>query len=273
MENSFSLARVASLTKRRMNHHRHGLAINTLAMLGISIMLIGSNLQLTRYELQAIVQNDSLKIFESILGNIFNPFMAISMTIIASKMFVEYGKKDEGIASLMIPATHFEKWLVAFLTSTVYFLVIALGIFMLACVLNIAVFNAMWDPNIPFSAVFLIFKKSLFLPMLESCVFLHAIFFLGSITFKDGHWWSTALALMCLTALYGGINFMLPELIYPSNVNLEDRAGIKYAIIDKKDIFSIPIAAGWAQVREVIFWISVPLFWFLSYLKLTEKQI
>jgi hypothetical protein len=273
MNTKFDFQRVLLLIKRRFALRKRDLIVSSLTMLGISTMILGATLFFGWSQNDFTPENID-DIFTEMVRNVFSTFVFISTSIFASQMFSEYGDKNQCIPALMLPATHFEKWLVSFLLSTVYFLAVVIGLFYLAEVLNILAFNTFRPIKIPMNLANGIFEPSQFWPMLKGFALVHSLFFFGSFYFNKGNqWWSTALAGLVIGIFIGAVQFQLPNLLWPTDTNLESQAGINYLTIKNDGIYLLPTQHFW-ETTIAIFTFLVPLIlWFLSYLKMTEKEV
>ncbi len=268
----FNSQRFSLLLRRRFELDRRELFVNIAVMSGIAMVILGGSLTMAYYSNGASQENMPL-VFSEIQRGMFATFVCISASVFASKMFFEYGEKNNCIASLMLPATMLEKWLAPFLLSTVYFLVTVIAVFFVAQIVNLAVFNAMRPSQIPLGAAAGIFNPGLFLEMLGAFCSVHALYFLGSIHFKDNHWWHTTLVLLAGAVVFGIIQFLFSEAIWPKNVVINDQMGQYFAQIKGDGIYRIPVQQVWQQATGLIAWALPPVFWGLSYLKLTEKEV
>lgn len=268
----FNFQRFSLLLRRRFALDRREFLVNIAVMTGIAVTLIGGSLTLAYYQNQVSQENIGL-VFSEIQRSVFPAFVLISASVFASKMFAEYGDKNNCIAALMLPATRFEKWFAPFLLSTVYFLATVVVVYYIAQLVNLSVFNAMRPLHISLEAANGIFRPSLFAQNLGIFCCVQAIYFLGSIQFKDNHWWSTTLVIMAGATIFGIIQYFFSEMIWPENVKINEQMGQYYADIKGEGIFRIEPGSFWKNILDSIVWLLPPVFWGLSYLKLAEKEV
>jgi hypothetical protein len=278
MNTIFDFNRVVLLLRRRFALAKRQLAINLLTMLGIATLLIGTGLTIAWYQGEPYTNETIKVVFSAVQTGVFTWFVCISGSIFAGQMFTDFGSKDQGIANLMLPATHFEKWLVAFLISTIYFLVAVLATFIVAEFVNIFVFNAIRPVKIDFSSAFDVFQSWSLMGVLKIFFTVHSVFFFGSIFFNSSQtsgnqWWKTALAVMGIGLVLALIDQLLPYLLWPRGTSIKESAGINYISIKNDGIYSISKSAFWDFGDKMLYFFLPPVLWFLSYLKLTEKQI
>lgn len=272
MNSIFNLNRFSLLLRRRFALKGRAHLIALLVIMGISIFGLGGGLWM--YWLEGSMTPElAPQIFSEIRDGLFKGIILISGSIFASEVFSDLGENGTGINYLMNPATHFEKWLVAFLMSTVLFLVVAFAIFHLAQMGNVLFFNALHPVKIPFSETSGLFRSAFWMPLMGDFLFIHALFFLGSIWFKAGHWWSTAAVCMVGIAFFAALKFGLAELVWPTGVRPQDREFAWFAESETDGFFRLPVSAAWKQTMTALTMIFPPLCWGLAYLRLTEKQI
>lgn len=272
MNSIFNLNRFGLLLRRHLALKGQEHLIVILVVLGFAFMGLGGGLWLAWVE-GGFTHETAPGIFGEISDSLFSGIMLLSGSIFASQMFSDLGENGTGINYLMNPATHFEKWLVAFFMSTVLFVVVAFGIFYLGQLVNVAVFNEFHPVKIPFSEIGGVFRTVYLAEVMKQFLGIHALFFLGSIWFKSGHWWFTALAAMIAASLFGAITWGLSELIRPDEVHFQTGGHGYFAQIEGEGFFRLPVSGVWSQSWRVIETVFPPLCWGLAYLKLTEKQI
>ena len=268
----FDFQRFTNLMQWQFILGKREIRTNILVMFGIASVLLGGILTIGYYKNQH-AQEDMTLYFHEIQRSIFGIFVCISASVFTSKMFAEYGEKNSAIAALMLPATKFEKWLAPFLLSTVGFLALVTAVFWIASVANLIFFNSIRPLHIPLGAANGIFTLSGFGNIFAYFCCTQAIYFLGSIHFNKNQWWSTTLAVLVGATVFGINEWLLGDFIRPNGVQFLENVG-QWSVVDASgDIFRLPVNQFWTKAITAVCWLLPPVFWWLSYLKLTEKQV
>ena len=180
MNSIFSFIRFNRLANQYFTLGWKHLAISSLVMLGIAKIILGVSLHLSWFD-GGLTADNIADVFSTMQNSIFKTWLAISGTIFAASSFNDLGKRPEGIAMLMTPATHFEKFFLRFLLSTVYFLVVGVVLFCFASFVNIEAFNSIRPLKIPLNTIGSLFSGETFQSTLGNFFFFQSIFLLGSI--------------------------------------------------------------------------------------------
>ena len=111
MNSIFSMDRFIRLFyKHTKEHYRNYLM--SLAVL-VSVMILGGSFLVYMAEIQ---------LDRNIQTFLFFTIMLLAGTVFTSSVFTDLGEKKKAIAWLILPASHFEKWLVAWLYSFLLFI-------------------------------------------------------------------------------------------------------------------------------------------------------
>ncbi|WP_205504599.1 hypothetical protein [Rufibacter psychrotolerans] len=116
-------------------------------------------------------------------------------TIFTSTIFAHLGDKRKAIAALTLPASHFEKFLVAWLYSFVFFQLVYIGCFYLVLLVVLPMDD--WRGGDP-EYMTLFSSNGVSGVALIMFLFLHSITFLGSVFFEKWHFIKTAFAFILL---------------------------------------------------------------------------
>ncbi len=201
---------------------------------------------------------------------IFVVFLLLAGSIFSSMIFAELGDKKKAIPALTLPASHFEKYAVAWLYSFVLFQLLFIGLFYLigAIVINLGQ-NSPGRENVLldlFSEERKTYIALIIYPIL------HAIIFFGAIYFEKLHFIKTAFAFFIGVFLLGLINKPIisamidkktpgTTIFSPVSVTEGDRAWTIYAADTTN--YQLSIVTG----------LVVIMLWISAYYKLKEKEV
>jgi hypothetical protein len=120
MNNTFNLNRFLLLFKKHSLEHAKIYLLSFIVLMGLVFLVLGFNSYTSRGQLDRIAQQLTF-IFIMLGGG----------SIFTSMSFIELGDKKKAIPFLTLPASHFEKYLVAWLYSYVIFQLVFIGGFYL----------------------------------------------------------------------------------------------------------------------------------------------
>lgn len=146
---------------------------------------------------------------------VFFVFLYLSAGVIfTSTVFAKYGKRGSDISSLILPASHFEKFLVGWIYSLLIFTAVFLicfyaidSAFMTASRFpdEQRIFN-IFSPEHKFYVVFFIFA------------FLHAVVLYGAVFFRSMHFIKTACIFFAVVLILSIVNTQLLKILIPENI-------------------------------------------------------
>jgi hypothetical protein len=201
-------------------------------------------------------------------GALFSMVMLLAGTVFASTIFADIGDRKKAIQALTLPASHLEKYLVAWIYSYVIFLLVYTGSFyvVLSCLMylkphasgHVGIFN-LFDSDIGL-IIFLIFSL------------LQAIALYGAIFFEKLHYIKTAfvffvgiMLVMVLNTLF--LYFVTGRPVRPSspfgNLRFTERG--REVIID----LNLP-PTNYVLYMLVL---MILIIWTAAYYRLKEKQV
>jgi hypothetical protein len=195
--------------------------------------------------------------------------MLTSGTIFTSTVFNDYGDKGKAIASVTLPATAFEKFMVGWLYSYPIFMIVYTGVFYLV-LLGLGSIRH-WPAGQHFDLLSLHQDMTPIILVVYSI--LHAIAILGAILFKKLHFIKTgfaffvgfAIVMICNTLFLKAITGVdIIKLAMPYGY-LNFDVGTKYYSIAAKEPTSLSVI--------IIMYIIALLIWVAAYFMLKEKQV
>jgi hypothetical protein len=258
MSDHFKASRFARLFKKHTVEHYRSYLMSLVVLIGALSLTTGYILYLTNRPLNPEDQS----IF-------FLFFMLAAGTMFTSTVFAQLGDKRKAIALLTLPASHFEKFLVAWIYSFIIFQVLFVATFYLVMPLMQGIFERagqtveivnVFDPATKVYLVFVLYT------------FLHGVALAGSVYFEKLQFiksafalWLTYLALVLLNklglqAMFGKeLRFMLPF----GNVTFEENSNFFWIALPREQQFLLALIP---PVLAIIFWLT-------AYSRLKEKQI
>jgi hypothetical protein len=198
---------------------------------------------------------------------VFLVILLLAGTLFTSSVFADIGDNKKAIASLTLPASHFEKYLVAWLYSFVLFLVVYTTIFYATTLIAV---NIQHFPGHP-AEVFNVFDRHVAETYLLYAFF-HSIAFFGAIFFEKLHFIKTAFIFFILIA----IAIFLNKIVIGALLGRETGVPVPFGsvrFLDNGRITDIninnmpdPYVAYLITVLALIFWVA-------AYYRLKEKQV
>ena len=204
------------------------------------------------------------KSFQTVL---FMMFLLLAGTIFTSTIFAELGDRKKAVAWLMLPASAFEKFLVAWIYSFLAFIVVYSTCFY---VVTLFALNIKQFPGKP-PLIFSVFEHHVLLSFV-AYAFLHGFTICGAVWFEKLHFIKTGFVFFIALALLIFINKLILDSMLGinveagplfSNVRIAGDGGFTDVNITGKQ--STPYVIYLVAVLAVIFWLS-------AYYRLKEKQ-
>ncbi|RNI29041.1 hypothetical protein [Rufibacter latericius] len=178
MKTQFSFTRFWWLFKKHTAEHFRYYLMSAAVLMGIMTLFLGFLIISESEPMNAQKQTFVFVILLLLTGPIFT-----------STIFSHLGDKKKAIATLTLPASHFEKYLVAWLYSYLLFQVVYIGSFYLVASILLPLDN--WKGQ-ELEMMRLFSKEDGQLFALNGYFLLHAMTFLGSIFFEKWHFIKTA---------------------------------------------------------------------------------
>jgi hypothetical protein len=188
-------------------------------------------------------------------------------TLFTSNIFADLGEPKRAIDTLMLPASHFEKFLVAWVYSFVIYCVVFTGLFYL---ILFGLLNFKHIPN-QHTDVFNIFSEPA-APLFLIFAFLHSISFYGAVFFNKLHFIKTAFCFFVILAFVIFFNTVFIQALIGQQI----RAAIPFGRIEVLAINNyVGVGSDDKSVSAVNYYIIVIscLFWAATYFRLKEKQV
>jgi hypothetical protein len=256
MSSIFNMDRFIRLFyKHTKEHYRNYLM--SLAVL-VSVMILGGSFLVYMAEIQ-LDRNIQTFLFFSI--------MLLAGTMFTSSIFSDLGEKKKAIAWLILPASHFEKWLVAWLYSFLLFIILYTLIFYLAIFTAIRIQHEHGQAHV----VINVFDRQI-LQMYLIFTFLHAVAFFGAVYFEKLHFIKTAFSFFTIMAALIIINKVLLSVLLGRTVDAAPPFG-NLRFQEAGQMVDVKIESQDSPWLLYLLFLLSLLFWAASYFRLKEKQV
>jgi len=256
MNDLFNINRFTRLfVKHTIEHYKSYLMSLTVL---VAVMLVGGGFFL--YMMDVPIDTG----FQS---GVFVSFLLLSGTIFTSTIFADLGDKKKAVASLTLPASQFEKYLVAWLYSYLLFVIVYSVAFYLIAYFAI---NIKHFPGHP-AEIINVFRRPL-IEMYLLYAFLHSVAFFGAIFFDKLHFIKTAFVFFISLAIFTLINQFILSQLLSKNVAATVIFGDLRVMNDGRDI-NINITQQEDSFLLCLLTVLAVIIWLAAYYRLKEKQV
>jgi len=254
MNNIFNINRFVRLLIKHTAEHYKSYLMSLLVLLGV--MILGGSFIIYMID-TPMDSNMQLVLFGIIL--------LLAGTMFTSTIFTDIGDKTKAMTALTLPASHFEKFMVAWLYSFVIFLFVYTSCFYLVMLFLVTI------KHFPgyHEEIFNIFH-SRWLPISLLYAFLHSITFCGAIFFKKLHFIKTAFVFFIVLAILIIVNKVFLDVLLGKNVMMSlPFGGVRFAESNT--------GINTNERQELMFYLLLGslslILWTASYFRLKEKQV
>ncbi|ETZ21174.1 hypothetical protein [Pedobacter sp. V48] len=259
MNETFNFTRFLNLFKKHTAEQYKTYLMSTGVLIGVLILVLGFISYSTKGHMGPVIQ-----------AAMFVNFLFFSGTIFTSLIFTDLGDRKKSIPALSLPASHFEKYLVAWLYSFVIFQLVFLGCFYAIDYLVITIGNANSPDKIEVVNVFSTDRK-VWVSFLVFAI-LHSICFFGAVFFEKLHFIKTVFSFFIFIAMLCLLNPVLLHTIFQEEIDNGIPFNMVGLIINKEYIYIEPTKTSFIIAATVAILISVIL-WISTYFRLKEKQV
>ena len=255
---TFSLARFGRLFGRHTAEHLRSYLMTAAVGAGGMMLVMGFLTYLQKSAPSQSVQNV-----------LFTLFLLSGGSIFASTVFSQFGDKRQATVALLLPASHLEKYLVAWLYSLPLFLLVFVPLFYLA---DAAVVYAGAAPGQTPELLNLFADSGAASNIFWSLTMLHAVALWGAIYFEKAHFIKTAFVVFGLLAVLSVLNHQaLKVLVSPGVRPMPVFTKVMFTEADKFYSLDLPAAqTAWLALVPVGL---AALLWAAAYFRVTEKQL
>ena len=261
MNNTFNLKRFGMLFKKHTLEHGKTYALSSAVMFGVILLILMFYCYMDRGFLR---EGDQVMIF------VFA--MAASGSIFGSIIFADLGDKTKAIPALMLPASHFEKYLVGLIYSYFIFLIVFVAAFYLADVIVISI----WDNELKHDKVINLFDPDgKAVAAYKIFTLFHAFIFWGAIFFRKMHFVKTAIVFFLSLGALSLVNVFILNGYFAAQTKFSTGMPFTRIMIVQPDNFmtSLQPTDEFETYGKIVFVIVVLLFWTTTYFKLKEKEV
>jgi len=243
MNTNISLSRIILLLKRDISeNYKYILAISLTVLSVFTIFQTIDALSDSRPELAT--QQNNMYFSEMLIAGIF----------VAGMAFRDFRTKEKTMSYLTLPAQTIEKFISNWLYSGVIFMIIFTVLFGIFNLLNIFIVEYLTDYDISFFNPF----TEDFVNFLKAYIPIHAVFLAGAAWFKRIPLFFTSFAIFIISLAIFFFVLAIGYMIF-------DNGTLAYTSTDK--IISVEILKNFATYA------IPPLFWFVAFLKIKEKEV
>ena len=254
----FDFGRLSRLFSRHTAEHLRGYLMTAAVGAGGMLLLMGFVTYLQRSALAPGGQ-----------GAFFVVFLLGGGSIFASTVFAQFGDRRQASVALLLPASHLEKYLVAWLYSVPLFLLGFLPLFYLADALVAYVGAA---PGQTPELLNLFNARQDFANVFWWFFLLNGVFLWGAIFFEKMHFIKTAFGAFVLLGVVSALNFR----VLKSLLNTDVRFTPPFTVADFMEAgtpYTLPLPDAQAAWLSLVPLALAGLLWLAAYFRLTEKQL
>ncbi len=257
MNDIFSLSRFGALMRKELAEHYKGYLMAMALLAGAIALWVGVSNALLEKPMETDMQYVIFCIFYLGTGILFT-----------SSIFREIGEKKSTTAILMLPASHFEKFITKWIFSFVFFQLafVALFYLVMAPMVNTGNFHG-------HKAILVdVFSRK----DLKYIVFIyaigHSVALWGAIFFRKLHFIKTGFVALTFLLVLATINhFLLTALIGKRMTSVELFGGVRF--MDAGNMRYVQLNHGNLSQAALLGCTLILLFWLAAYYRLKEKQV
>lgn len=266
MNNVFNISRFANLFKKHTTEHYKGYLMSLAVLMGILLAFCSFFAYVAKSAMTAEAQ-----------FGIYIVFMLVAGTIFTSGVFSDLSETKKAIATLTLPASHFEKFVVKWLYSYLVFGVLYTCIFY---TVMIPISSAAVEQG-GHVALLNIFRADNLSDIFISYTLAHAITFLGAIIFKKMHFIKTGFVMMGIFIVIVTANKWIMEGLIGRKIsgafpfiNFDFTEDTRTVLGNTSTNYNIALHNSSSTISGHVLVIAITLlFWAAAYSRLKEKQV
>jgi hypothetical protein len=256
MKKTFSTIRFGRLFKKHTKEHYRNYLMSIAVLVGV--MILGGSF---------LVYMADIQLDKKIQTFLFFTIMLLAGTIFTSTLFADLGERKKAIAWLTLPASHFEKYLVAWIYSFLLFIIVYTLIFYLAVFIAIQFQHVHGHPQ----GILNVFEIQI-LQMYLVYAFFHAIAFFGAVYFEKLHFIKTAFIFFIIMVVLIVMNKGILSALLGRTVDATPPFGnLRFA--NNGNMVDIQLVSPRSPYLIYLFAILTFIFWAAAYFRLKEKQV
>jgi len=257
MNKTFSINRFCRLFKKHTKEHFRNYLMSLSVLIGV--MILGGSFLVYMADVQL---DKNLQTF------FFFTIMLLAGSIFTCAVFADLGERKKAIAWLVLPASHFEKYLVAWIYSFLLFIIVYTMIFYMALFTALNIQHVHSHPKV----ILNIFEKQILLMYLVYA-FLHSIAFFGAVYFEKLHFIKTAFIFFIIMGVLIVMNKGILSALLGRTVDASPPFGNLHFANSGQ---TVDIQLGKQHNNPYLIYLIIVLtfiFWAASYFRLKEKQV
>lgn len=256
MNNIFSFSRFGNLFRKHTAEHYKTYLMSVVVLAGILVAFIGFHNALDLRPMEVDVQYDIFVVTFFLCGALFT-----------SSIFTDVSNPKRAIATLTLPTSHFEKFLVKWIYSYIFFPVIFAAIFYMVMIPMQALVQS--EGNRMELLNILVEKDIVNVFLFFSAI--QAIYMMGAIMFRKLSFIKTSFISFIIVMIFFVLNTKFLELIL--GVHVVSGFPFSYAGITEDDGSYNIYAGGKVELLFVMAVALAVIFWMAAYFRLKEKQV
>ena len=257
MNQLFDIARFGRLFSKHTTEHAGGYLLATGVLLGSLGLVLG---------FAAYMSSDPIT--PDIQSVIFVMGLLAAGSFFTSTVFALFGDKKQATAALMLPASHWEKYLVGWLYSLPIFLAVYVGSFFLIDSLVLQLSSG----GKPVEMVQLFAGERKLYTSLVAYAVVNAVFLWGSIFFARQHFVRTAFGVLLAVVVVVALNFQAMQALVGQKLNtVMPFSGM--TLREGKAWYNIGLPEAQSAWLGLVPLGLMLLAWAAAYRRVTEKQI
>ncbi|MBO2011442.1 hypothetical protein [Hymenobacter negativus] len=259
MSQHFSLSRFARLFSKHTAEYGGGYLLATGVLIGGIALVLGF-----------IAFMGGGPLVPDVQGVIFVMGLLAAGAFFTSTVFAPLGDKRQATAALMLPASHWEKYVVGWLYAVPIYLAVYIGCFFLVDALVLQV-EGKFGPKAPLVVLFSN-ETHLYFSLLVYLV-VSAVFLWGSIFFVKQQFVRTAFAVLIIVVALAVLNMQLVQTLLGREVsNAVPLSGMSFQ--DGQNWYSVNLSPAQNSLfMEIMLGGLLLLGWVGAYVRLTEKEV
>jgi hypothetical protein len=257
MNKTFNAKRFGRLFIKHSTEHYKSYGMSLFALVGV--MLLGGSFLVYMTGARMDINNQWV---------LFTMILLLAGTIFTSTIFADLGDKKKAIPWLMLPASHFEKFLVAWIYSFVVFIITYTLSFYLVALFVLSIKPLDGSPPEMFNI-----SSNHALQIYMVYAFLHGVAICGAIYFEKLHFIKTAFIFFISLGILILMNKMLLGTMLGRNVEAASPfSNLRFA--ENGQVHDIMLSSNQQGINSnYLVMVLAVIFWVAAYFRLKEKQV
>ncbi|TPE44243.1 hypothetical protein [Pontibacter mangrovi] len=257
MSRHFNLRRFGLLFKKQVAEQYKPYLMSLAVLTGLLALLIG---------VPAYVQSRPLVV--SMQEFLFVMPLLLAGAIFTSSIFSALGDKKHAIATLTLPASHLEKYLLGWVFSFLIFLIL----YTISFYGVLAVVLSMDDWQGAEKQMLNIFSGRMLRNVLGAYAMVHAVALVGAVYFEKGHFIKTAFVFLLFMIVLVTLNKQVIQLVLGHDLSAMPFGGVTLTENDR--MFNVAPPKQFSEwLNSALGVVLMLILWIAAYARLREKQV